>query len=308
MDNFPETVMSKARDIGYKALQHNDNDNQPDDINETRRDWPRLVPATFEKWAALPDPQSYDPQIKALSEALDLLRFGSAGGSILDGKFQQTQPNHDFELLASPAFLRNWSGTAADNFFDNIVTPVKRYTHSNYLIISALRASLEAHKALYAAARQDVYEIQDKYWAILNKPFADPNAFGGGGDDIYATVGSVFTVLAAIGTIVATGGAAEATLGLNFLVVSANALSGSVSALAHNDRKDVTINRESIHVIAQMNQRLDELEARIAKGIDKIGEGLERAIHEISAPTQPKSDLIAPRPHLGSRESLGEPG
>ncbi|GHJ49532.1 hypothetical protein Cs7R123_68740 [Catellatospora sp. TT07R-123] len=289
-----DQLMQHATDIGNKAFEEGLGElmgtqsptlvaqEQPKLINRCYGEVPQL----FQPFSQIPDPASYTPAIESLKRALGRLCTGQDTRDPIstNGSNYYANPVLD-KLSASGDYIESWTGKAAMEFKANFIDPFPSVARNQFLLISALKAGLEAEQAMWEAARKDIDQIAEntlkaldcmddcspKEWAVT---FTAAAAITG----ILLTIPTLGTSAVAAISISTVGAAAWVAAALPPSPPTLNITGDHTNAVL-----------DSMHAaVDKASQVISETEQRIAKAMDSILD----AIHSH------RDYFVAPRPSL----------
>jgi hypothetical protein len=221
------------------------------------------------------------------------LNTGSVRTTELSDDVSLTNPHLD-KMTTDGGYLQGWTGDAAMAFKANFVDTFKSIAGNQFTVLSILKGVLQAHRAMWLKARDDIDKIAE------NTKNALDNA-GGCGKNQWSFDFSVLSAVGAVGGVVVavvTGGVVPlAAIGALASVGSA----GVAGLTASGDSAEKIIN--------SMKQAIDELtrhvqEVETQQIADKV-----RALTE--AVQGNKDKLVSARPNLAGmndRDLVGDRG
>ncbi|MBV1851620.1 hypothetical protein [Catellatospora tritici] len=300
-----EQLMQHATDIGNKAFKEGLGElmatqspslvaqEQPKLIERCYGEVPRL----FQPFSQIPDPASYTPAIETLKRALAKLSTGQDTRDPIstNGANYYANPVLD-KISGSESYIESWTGKAAMEFKTNFIDPFPSVARNQFILVSALKAALEAEQAMWAAARKDIDQIAENTLKALDAM-----------DDCTSKEWAVtFTAAAAITGILLTiptfGG--SAALAITISTVGAAAW---VAAALPPSPPELTISGDetnavldSMHTaVNKASEVISETEQRIAKALENILD----AVHGH------RDYFVAPRPALvgATRQNIMNP-
>jgi hypothetical protein len=125
------------------------------------------IPSQFQPFALLPEPGSYDPLIGDLDTAVGRLSWGQAPSDPVNQRIYPSNPVLD-KMAGSESYIENWTGKAAVAFKANFLDPFPSIERNQFILATVLKAALEAHRAIWVAARRDIDEIAHGTLAALD--------------------------------------------------------------------------------------------------------------------------------------------
>ncbi|WP_051367212.1 hypothetical protein [Hamadaea tsunoensis] len=151
------------------------------------------LPDQFKPFSQMPDPAAYDPMIADLRRLLSRLSAGDHNDTPLN-KNDVFYANTDLAMMTTAAdYMTMWDGRAAIAFKTNFVDPFPLVCRNQFLLVSILKAGLEAHQEMWRNARQNVDTIvHDTLDALDNSGCCSTNSWV-----------MTFTVIAAVAFVAA---------------------------------------------------------------------------------------------------------
>ncbi|MEU8630750.1 hypothetical protein AB0C38_01180 [Amycolatopsis sp. NPDC048633] len=296
-----DQLMEHARDITDKAVDLTAKEiaqkkatqsGANPDRNAIRQSY-AFIEGMFEPFSRLPDPVRYDPLIADVNAAMAKLNTGSVRTTELSNDVSLTNPHLD-KMTTDGGYLQGWTGDAAMAFKANFVDTFKSIAGNQFTVLSILKGVLQAHRAMWLKARDDIDKIAE------NTKNALDNA-GGCGKNQWSFDFSVLSAVGAVGGVVvavATGGVVPlAAIGALASVGSA----GVAGLTAAGDSAEKIVN--------SMKQAIDELTRHVQEvETQQIAEKV-RALTE--AVQGNKDKLVSARPNLAGmndRDLVGDSG
>lgn len=196
------SIMDRVPDIQSAIRDGCDHPSHEDAINK--------IPGLFEPFSDIPKPDEFDAALKDLSAAMTNL----SSGDVHEDPISQLPVTANVNLLEINSVageLTEWEGQAMESFRDNVQTPFPGVVKNLYNATAVLYGAVEAEKALWSAAENDLKEIVDKAISAADEMCET----GSGGASFWITVaGSVVAVALAAPT----GGASVAAVAGVFAV------------------------------------------------------------------------------------------
>ncbi|MEU7145975.1 hypothetical protein ABZ942_41495 [Nocardia sp. NPDC046473] len=287
-----DQLMQHAHDIAAKAAEIARRERTPattgrsgvgaPPMDQIRQEFASIEPA-FEPFTKMPDPAHYDPLINDLKRAMGQVNTGSAPQTQLTGDVMLS--NVDLAHMKTDGdYLAGWTGEAAMAFKKNFVDPFGMVAGNQFTALSTMRGVLEAHQAMWAAARKDIDNIAETTLHALDN-------VGGCNKTQWSYL---FTVLSAVATIasgiitVGTGGATAPIVPVAAGVALGNVTLGGAN-LSQSGSSAESVISSMMHGIDTLRQHIQDVEQNhIANYIPPL----------IGAFTDNKDKLVAARPTL----------
>lgn len=228
-----------------------------------------FVAPLFEPFTRLPDPSKYDQLITDLRNAMGDLSNGQQTTDPINKQPIAGNPKLD-KMTTAGGYLDDWTGTAAINFKANFIDPFKTISTNQFILLSTMKGALEAHQAMWRAARKDIDDIAHKTMDALD------NA-GGCGKNQWSFGFSVLSAVAAIAGVVvtaATGGAGAAVV-VGAVGAAASTGSAGVGAINASGDSAETIVDSMKQAINALERHIDEVEQKISKAVDDMANTLQ---------------------------------
>lgn len=114
----------------------------------------------FEPFSSLPEPGGFDGYLTELGSAMEKLATGSGEDPI-----SRLPMNENVDLLEINSIageLTEWEGDAMESFRDHVQTPFPGVVNNLYNATTVLYGAVEAEKAVWTAARNDLRTIEEK--------------------------------------------------------------------------------------------------------------------------------------------------
>ncbi|SDC42434.1 hypothetical protein [Actinokineospora iranica] len=208
-----DELMTHAAAIQQKAVKRavTNKEADPEYARGGVEGYYRDIPDLFRPFAEMPNPAAYDPLIHDLQVVLQKLSTGHvkepANGEIYLANVALAN------MTTASDYLEDWTGKAAVAFKQNFLDTFPPIVENQFILVSVLKAALEAHKSMWAKARDDVDKIAHTTMdALDNAACCDKNAW---------TVG--FTVVASVSAVAATLVSGGTAAPLAFTAVGATA-------------------------------------------------------------------------------------
>ncbi|WP_069166077.1 hypothetical protein [Nocardia altamirensis] len=192
-----EKLMQDAKYIREKAIEVGTQE-EPRELAEQRY---QHIEPLFEPFSRMPDPAGYDPLIHTLSSAMAELSTKAIA---------HTDPNQNVamngtdlaRMVTAGGYLDIWTGDAAIAFKANFIDRFATISGNQFAALSVMKGVLEAHRAMWRAAREDIAKIAETAIAALNNSggYCPANWKYG------LTVSSALTTLIGVGITAVTGG------------------------------------------------------------------------------------------------------
>ncbi|MFI6170745.1 hypothetical protein ACIBCN_28450 [Nocardia sp. NPDC051052] len=260
-----------------------------------------FVEPAFEPFTKMPDPAHYDPLINDLKAAMGQVNSGSAPQTKLTSDVMLT--NTDLaKMTTDGGYLQSWSGAAAIAFKANFVDPFGMFAGNQFTALSTMRGVLEAHQAMWAAARHDIDGIAENTLDALDN-------VGGCAKNQWSYLLTVLSAVATIASGLITIGTGGATAPI--VPVAGSIALGNVGLGASNIAGS---GQSAESVIGSMKQAIDTLRQHIQ---DVEQNHIANYVAPlIGAFTDNKDKLVAKRPDLagmspadlGGARGMGLPG
>jgi hypothetical protein len=243
------------------------------------------IPGLYEQFTRMPQPDSFNAPIDELKVALTRLSLGS-GGSVdpISTNGRQYPASLALEKVRGAADdVFGWSGAAAQEFKTGYLDPFPAVVKNQFLLVSALKAALEAEQAMWTEARKNIWDIADQTYIRLEHmdDACDPNTWQ-----------MVFTVVASICAVAAvplTGGTSLSVAGVAITAVGATAQ--VVAAVKIEEPPKTSIGGESAGAVIQsmrsavnkLIQHINETEGRIRQALGNINESIYQTQRDSNA-------------------------
>lgn len=118
------------------------------------------VDGIFAPFETLPEPSSFDSCLAELKSAMEKLCTGSGEDPI--SNLPMNENVNLLEINSVAGELTEWEGDAMESFRDNVQTPFPGVVNNLYNAVTVLYGAVEAEKALWTAAREDIKTIGEK--------------------------------------------------------------------------------------------------------------------------------------------------
>lgn len=287
-------ITAKAVEMKWKELSGKGataSAGNPD--REPIRKYYAFIESMFEPFSRMPDPARYDPLIADLNAAMGKLNTGSVRTTELSNDVSLANPHLD-KMTTDGGYLQGWTGDAAMAFKANFIDTFKTASGNQFSVLSTLKGILEAHRAMWLKARDDIAKIAENTKNALDNS-------GSCGKNQWSFEFSVLSAVVAVGGVVvavATGGFVP----LVAIGAAASVGSAGVAGLtASGDSVDTIIN--------SMRQAVDELTRHIQEVENQHIAEKVRALTE--AVHANKDKIVAARPNLAGmndRDLTGDSG
>jgi hypothetical protein len=229
-----ENLMAKAEEIRRRAIAqtlHELREQNDGESNDPSRDPAVIarveaafddVPGLFAPFTRTPDPAAFDGPIDALKLAMGRLSCGDRSTDPISTNGTVYPANPELAKITSAAAdVFGWSGAAAQEFKTGYLDPFPAVVSNQFTLTAAVKAALEAEKAIWLKTREDIWKLADntcKRIESLN-------------DCTQVEWTMLFTVVAAVCFIVAVPVAAPA-VGLAGAATTITAVGAAASAVA----------------------------------------------------------------------------
>jgi hypothetical protein len=272
-----EELMSKAEDIRVKAIDEAILDlggrRNSGSYMQTKR--PEIeamfadVPSQFQPFTQMPDPASFDAPIDELKAALNKLSSGQDTTDPIstNGRIYAANPIMN-KMGGAESDVEGWSGTAAQQFRTGYIVPFPSIVHNQFILVAALKSALEAQKAMWQAARENI-------WTIAENTYKRLEHMDDCGKNEWTMTFTVVASICAVAAVPLTGGASLAVAGLAVTAIGATAQVVAAVDIKEAPKTDIT-GEAADQVINSMRQA-------IQKQVDKIVETETRIRDSLSA-------------------------
>lgn len=265
------------------------------------------IAEVFQPFSLLPDPAAFQPVADSLKQAMGLLRVDAQFTDPVDPSDQFGMARPEYAALISGEAINNWSGATADNFRDKFVSHFKDNTENTAIMISVLKAAVEAHSTLWANARNDIMSIANKMIAAMQV-----NTGGGCDQNAWVMAFSVLSGIASIAAVPLSAGTSVAawTEGLGMTEAMTVTAVGSASSMATNaipmtkSPDQALYHADNIEDgVAAMKSAIFDLQTRIDSGLLSIEQSLTDNVSFVNAQkqtlfTMAKPNLVPNDPNL----------
>ncbi|HJP73808.1 MAG TPA: hypothetical protein VJ914_06050 [Pseudonocardiaceae bacterium] len=257
------------------------------------------ITEVFQPFSLLPDPAAFQPVIDSLKQAMGLLRVDAQFSDPIDPSDQFGVARPEYHALLSGEAIDNWTGATAQNFRDKFMSHFQDNTENTAIMVSVLKAALEAHSSIWANARSDIMSIADKMIAAMQV-----NTGSGCDQNAWVMVFSVLAGIASIAAVPLSGGASlEAVPGEAASLEKTMAVTaiGATSSMATNAIPDITsgdqatYNADNLETgIAAMKSAIFDLQTRIDSGLQSITVSLVDNLSFVNAQKQELFTMAKP--------------
>jgi hypothetical protein len=261
------------------------NPDSPGHIGEWYREFsPRfsMVPEMFRPFIEAPDPGDFGDVVGGLESVLGDLAVGDGSVDPIHHRSYDANTNLD-PMVTVKDVLWDWSGRAAQEFYDNFVIHFPSIGRNQFNLALLLRGAIEAEQAIWQAVRHDIDDIAHKTLAALNN-------MDGCGRNQWAQGFTVAGAVVSAAAVPLTGGSsvAVALVGAGFTAVSQFPPEGSELELS-GETPEAVINSmaDSITVLTQHVQAQHDL----------IQRALDEALGLLAGD---RPSFVFPRPELAN--------
>ncbi|WP_216214137.1 hypothetical protein [Amycolatopsis aidingensis] len=267
------------------------------DYEEIKRRYQGCAQPLFEPFTRMPDPASYDGAIEDLRAAMEELSNGPhltdpINGAAIDG-------NRNLTAVGDAADeLNDWTGIAASNFKRNFLTPFPVVAGNQFLILGIMKGAVEADKAVWEAAREDIDKIARATLDALEN-------LGGCGKNGFEFALAVATAVASVLGIPFTGGASAVVAGVGAAANTAGAVVKGAEMVKGGGGSAEQIVGSMQTAIEKLTGQIREKQGQIAKTLSGYAGEIDQ--HKMTKP----SAFFSPRPKLADMrgsELTGEKG
>ncbi|WP_117214160.1 hypothetical protein [Allorhizocola rhizosphaerae] len=299
-----EQLMQHADDIARRAWRKaNENVDPQSGASSYSPDWfdnlrgmCEGVPGQYEPFSKLPNPSDYDAAIDMLKKGLEKLSSGqdnrdpiSTNGSVYIANPVLTK------LSGAESYIEGWTGKAAMEFKSNFIDPFPAVVRNQFIVVAAIKSALEAEKAMWQKAREDVDKVaHDTITALDN--------MGESGKNEWTMTFTVVASIAAVGaTLVTAGGAA------GIAITAVGAASQVVAAAAPDDPPKLQVSGEHPD---QVLRSMGDCLRRLQEEIDRTDKRIADALMSINGTIHAEKDsFVSKRPALATatKESIKDP-
>jgi hypothetical protein len=250
------------------------------------------VPALFEPFTMLPEPSSFDGMISDLRDALMKLSSGHMTADPVTRDAFLANPVLT-AIGASESYIELWTGGAADAFRTEFVNMFPATVVNQFITCAVLRGALEAYKAIWTSAREDIDKIaHDALNALDNMDHCGQNTWT-----------MTFTVIASVAAVAAvpiTAGTSLGALAAATTVTAIGATSQVVAAHQVEPPKVTEFKGETAEVV------LDQVRRSVAETIGQIQQAEQQiagAVERMRATMSQRRELfVSPRPKLADAD------
>jgi hypothetical protein len=272
-----DNLMGKAEDIRKKAIEEATLDlggrrhsrsymsTKGPEIESMFAD----VPGLYEPFTRTPHPDSFNVPIDELKVALARLSLGE-GGSVdpISTNGRQYPASLALEKVKGAADdVFGWSGAAAQEFKTGYLDPFPAVVKNQFLLVSTLKAALEAEQAMWTEVRKNIWDIADQTYIRLEH-------MDDCGKNEWQMAFTVVSSICAVAAVPLTGGGSLAVAGLAVTAVGATAQ--VVAAVEIKEPPKTTIEGESADAVVR------SMREAIKKQIQYINETEERIKQRLS--------------------------
>jgi hypothetical protein len=253
------------------------------------------ITEAFQPWSLLPDPAAFQPVADSLKQAMGLLRVDAQFTDPVDPSDQFGMARQEYQALVSEDPINNWSGATADNFRDKFMSHFKANTENTAIMISVLKAALEAHSTLWANARNDIMSIAQKTVAAMQV-----NTGGGCDQNAWVMLFSALSGIAAIAAVPLSGGTSLAAAMTVTAIGSASSMAtNAIPMMKSNDQAPYHADTLEDGITA-MKSAMDALRMRIDTGLMSIAVSLIENVSFVDA--QKQSLFMMAKPNLATND------
>ncbi|GAB3504953.1 hypothetical protein [Amycolatopsis cihanbeyliensis] len=255
------------------------------DYEEIKRKYQGCAQPLFEPFTRMPDPASYDGAIESLHAAMEELSQGAHLVDPING--EAIGGNRDLTAIVDAADeLGDWTGMAASNFKTNFLTPFPVVASNQFLILGIMKGAVEADKAVWESAREDIDKIARATLDALEN-------LGGCGKNGFEFALAVATAVASVAGIPFTGGASAVVAGVGAAANVAGAAAKGAEVLAKGGGGSAEQIVGSMKTaIEKLTGQIRDKQGQIAKTLTGYAGEVEQ--HKLTKP----SPFFSPRPQL----------
>ncbi len=249
------------------------------------------IPSLFEPFTMMPDPTAFDPLIDDLDAAMKYLSSGHLTDPISGRVYLEN------EILtrvgASESYLEEWTGAAADVFRTDFVNTFPAVVMNQFIECAVLRGALEAQKALWTNARDNIDKIAHYTVNALDN-------MDHCGQNKWTMTWTIVASVAAVAAVPLSGGAsllgAGTALGATAAVTAVGATGQVIAAHQVTPPKETEYHGETVEVV------IEQMRRGVAEAIGEIQHG-EQTIADVlrtmcTAVSRDRDLFVAPRPKL----------
>jgi hypothetical protein len=233
------------------------------------------IPGLYEPFTRTPNPDSFTAPIDELKVALARLSLGE-GGSVdpISTNGRQYPASLALEKVKGAADdVFGWSGPAAQAFKTGYLDPFPAVVSNQFLLVSALKAALEAEQAMWKEVRKNIWDIADNTYIKLEH-------MDDCGKNEWQMAFTVVASICAVAAVPLTGGGSLAVAGLAITAVGATAqviaaveIKEPPKSNIEGESADAVINSMRDAIRKQV-QYVNETEDRIKQKLSNINDSV----------------------------------
>jgi hypothetical protein len=250
------------------------------------------VPSLFEPFTMIPEPSAFDGMINDLRSAMLKLSSGHMPTDPVtrDAFYANAALT---EIDSSESYIELWTGGAADAFRTEFVNKFPATVVNQFIIGAVLRGALEAYKAIWTSAREDIDKIaHDALNALDNMDHCGQNTWT-----------MTFTVIASVAAVAAvpiTAGTSLGALAAATTVTAVGATSQVVAAHQVEPPKVTEFKGETAEaVLREVRRSVSETIGQIQQAEQQIAGVVEQMRATIA---QRRELFVSPRPKLADAD------
>ncbi len=278
-----ENLMGKAEDIRKKAIEEAILDlggrRHSGSYMQTKR--PEIeamfadIPGLYEPFTSTPNPDSFNTPIDELKVALSRLSTG-VGGSVdpISTNGRQYPASIALEKIKGAGDdVFGWTGYPAQEFKTGYIDPFPAVVKNQFLLVSALKAALEAEQAMWKEVRKNISDIADQTYTRLEH-------MDDCGKNEWQMAFTVVASVCAVAAVPLTGGASLAVAGLAITAIGATAQVVAAVEIKEAPKTDIegesadAVIRSMREAIKKQIQYIFETEDRIKQKLGTINDSV----------------------------------
>jgi hypothetical protein len=256
------------------------------------------ITEAFQPWSLLPDPAAFQAPTDSLKRAMGLLRVDAQFTDPVDPSDQFGTARQEYQALVNEDPINNWSGATADNFRTKFMDHFKANTENAAIMVSVVKAALEAHTTLWANARNDIMSIAKKTVAAMQV-----NTGGGCDQNAWVMLFSVLSGIATMATVPLTAGGS--LVAVTAIGAATSMATNAVPIMGTLDQSPYSADNLEDGVTA-MKSAMAALQERVEQGLAEIAASLTGNL--VFVESQKQSLFMMAKPTLSTSDPNLTPG
>lgn len=227
------------------------------------------IPARYQPWSQLPDPTLFDPVVADLLQAMGLLRVDASFTNPVDPGDDLGLARQEFQALMDGDPMPDWTGDAAIEFKDNVLTHLKADTENQAVLIAVLKSAAEAQRKIWQQARADITTIGTQTLNALSNTGCSQNGWV-----------MTFTVLAAVAAIAAVplSGGTSAVFAITAIGAVGSIAAAAVPMVPSGSDTQTYSGTTAATIVSAMEQAMTDHNNRINQALGSVSSALNSAL------------------------------